>query len=827
MSMIQQNQSPSIKGPVNPSAIENDLRETSDLQEFVMNHLARHAGMLAADAMAADPPRATRVTLPFPAQGSRPLLRYRFGEEWIPVQPPEDVREAVCKPVQPFYDMVPSIARLADGRELVRIIDNCKQIGQLGDVTAPALIIRRDAFQGSGRSLPVEFRQIQACVRTLYLETPPTLREIDGLARVKGLRHLYLAATSPLDLEALAALPELESLTLIGCRLPRGLLFLRDVDRLQRLRIVRAHGLERLHGAQEHPNLRHLSIEDCAITKVHQLNRMPVLTSVSLDRCGKLQRLPDFSGDNPIRELVIRNCTRLEQTSFLSGSRRLSRLELSGMEGLHIGPALRLQGLTTLRIPNMAIDDQNLEQIGRLRNIQHLDLSFNHMLTNLQPLARLTLLTRFKIDCCQNVSSLEPLGKLKHLSDLSIAFCFGLDSIWPIQSMEKMQHLQLTGLPASLQKPELIPLMHLEALAVNCWYTMKSVDFTQFGRMLTFLDVRNCPLIEDAGYLREHRGRMLVFTSPTSQLAKSLGDSNPTVNLGPWKVHQNATPWFDLPRQDNWNHLAWRSNQPGFDMSSCYEFFIEKRIIPDYRRRISEIQWAEGTPMEREASRPVGERELHNHPVKAGGSPGNPPKATGHPGPAQANPSGKTVTTGTRGNTAPESGSKGNVKGEIATGQTRVHAGHASIGGPAGATHRDTPSSPAGSPAMTPMSSLVQSSKIRANGKATMPKPKGTRIVQATRKGTGLSSKPSRAAKSMKSPNSGKGAKVGTNPPTRKSAMGRVGKAGNKLVGTIRRKMAGLAGKAGLSAKSQGKPKPRRNAKAVRNSGRSTSRTHR
>lgn len=130
----------------------------------------------------------------------------------------------------------------------------------------------------------------------------------------------------------------------------------------------------------------------------------------------------------PGPELVIRNCDKLLDTHFLANARKLRHLELSEMGGIHLTPALRLVGLTSLRLPCMGIVNETLERIGRLTGLDHLNLALNDQVTCLKPLKDLARLRRLNLDCCGRVVSLQPVISLKNLTDLSLAYCGNLES---------------------------------------------------------------------------------------------------------------------------------------------------------------------------------------------------------------------------------------------------------------------------------------------------------------------------------------------------------------------------------------------------------------
>lgn len=572
------------------STIHAELRNFQGFDDFVRSSVAMDAVAQVNRAIHDTPPKSTPATLPYPPADSSCMLRFRYGEELVPVNFPADYDLDNRWPCIPYFNEVLPNLVLNDKRKLVRIIRNRDQLGKLAEASESLVLIQAKALDNTAMELPIELKHLQPQVQTLYLEVPPTLRKVQGLTRHKNLRHILLAGGYPVDLESLASLPRLESLTLINCNLSGGLRFLTELVRLQRLRLVGCLNLETLKGAKGHPNLRHLSIERCKILRVHQLCELPVLASIHLNRCDKLGKLPDFSPDNPVRELVIRNCDKLLDTHFLANARKLRHLELSEMGGIHLTPALRLVGLTSLRLPCMGIVNETLERIGRLTGLDHLNLALNDQVTCLKPLKDLARLRRLNLDCCGRVVSLQPVISLKNLTDLSLAYCGNLESLPPLVREKPFQHLQLACLPPRLQKEDEIGLCSMESLGLRGWTELKSLDFLEGSKLLNFLDVRDCCQVRDPGFLREHRGRMLVFSTPGSPLHNAIDGSNPSITRGPLQIHLDSGPWYDLPRPGFWNDLTWRQDQMSTELRNILENSIESYIRP----RIVEITRIQG-----------------------------------------------------------------------------------------------------------------------------------------------------------------------------------------------------------------------------------------
>jgi Leucine-rich repeat (LRR) protein len=573
--------------------VENNLRQSASFEQFVMSHMAMHATMLSTRAAAAEPQRSAKTTLPYPRAGHRPLLRMRLHGEWVPIHMTDYTRNNYAGPNAPHYGQFPGHHVFQDGVRMAHLINEPRDLGKVAELKTSVLVLRAEALRGSARSLPLELRRIPPCVKALFLETPQTTKDVEALTGLKSLRHLYILGGSPVDLEALAALPELESLTLIRCNLTRGIRFLAEVEQLQRLRIVNCGGLEGLTGAKGHPNLRHLSIEGCDLIRTHQLNEMPVLTSVLLERCNKLERPVEIREDNPVRDIAIRNCPRLQETHFLSRARRITGLELVAMPHLNLRPVLSLPGLESLNLPEMGLQDHHLDRIGQLGMLRHLDLSMNIHLTGIQPLGKLKALSSLSLDFCMNVKSINPLYRLKYLSALSLAFCNGLESVRSGGYWEyPLRHLQICGLTPHLQREVELPVKELETLGLAGWATLKNLDFLEYAKNLRFLDVRHCPLLEDAGPLKEHRQRLHVLSDPGAVFAESLDKSNPNLLLGPLDYQNEAWLWYDLPKPWAWDDLTWRP-QRHLSKPDLYEGTIRDIILPRLREELHEKKWAE------------------------------------------------------------------------------------------------------------------------------------------------------------------------------------------------------------------------------------------
>ena len=103
----------------------------------------------------------------------------------------------------------------------------------------------------------------------------------------------------------------------------------------------------------------------------------------------------------------------------------------------------------------------NIDAIGDLRNLKHLDLSFCETIFDFSPIKNLKKLVHLDISDCK-IDDLE-LSNLNNLKTLKLSGC---KSLWNIDSLAKLNNLENLYLDGCLNIEELDPIANLENLEI-------------------------------------------------------------------------------------------------------------------------------------------------------------------------------------------------------------------------------------------------------------------------------------------------------------------------------------------------------------------------
>ncbi|GLT64592.1 hypothetical protein SLA2020_370760 [Shorea laevis] len=356
-------------------------------------------------------------------------------------------------------------------------------------------------------------------LQTINLSRLPNLKFIPSLAGLTSLQTIYLSELPMLwSIPSLHGLTSLQNLYLSRCNiklLPSGL---SSCTALKKLKIVSCYYLKSIpKEMKELHSLVELGIVDCSQLRSIPENPLACLTSLKkLSIGGFWAELEEFPG--------------LSSILYLKTS--LEELRLYGWKKLTTLPP-QIQHLTALKelFINGFDEVETLpEWLGNLSSLKELHVDSCSGLRCLSSgLSFYTGLDTLTIKDCPNLVSIpeEVIGRLTQLKRLSIGGFLkeleqfpGLNSIntsledlqlygWEklsqlphqIQHLTALQDLRVSGFDGVEVLPEwLRNLSSLESLFIRKCKNLKQLPPAEaFGRLskLQYLDVRNCPLLEE------------------------------------------------------------------------------------------------------------------------------------------------------------------------------------------------------------------------------------------------------------------------------------------------------------------------------------------
>ncbi|XP_010277900.1 PREDICTED: putative disease resistance protein At4g19050 [Nelumbo nucifera] len=349
-------------------------------------------------------------------------------------------------------------------------------------------------------------------LEVLDLSGARNLNEVGDDTTFKHVRHLQilnLSGTAIQQLPSLSQLCQLQQLILTGCS---NLSILPYMQVLTALKVLNLSGATTLSSVQSLNCLQNLEILDLSKTLVECLPLLPsMLRQLILRDCSKLRLFPnleslgklevlDLSGARNLNEvgddtifkhvshLQILNLsgTAIQQLPSLSQLGWLQKLILTGCSSLSILPDM--QDLTAIKVLNLsgATTLRSVQSLDCLQNLEILDLSCT--LVECLPLLP-SILRQLILRKCSNLRSflnLEPLTKLEVL-DLSGARY--LNEVGDGTTFNHARHLQIATLP-SFSNPGILRKLLLHNCSLATFPNLK--EFTK----LDHLDLSNNSGIE-------------------------------------------------------------------------------------------------------------------------------------------------------------------------------------------------------------------------------------------------------------------------------------------------------------------------------------------
>lgn len=264
-----------------------------------------------------------------------------------------------------------------------------------------------------------------------------SLDSLDGITRMKRLRSLELGRASVTKLDLLAELPGLERLALTDSHQ------LASADELARLNGLRELVLEggELLEMQALAGLQHLeslTVRRSAIKDISFVAELSALRSLTLDSNNELTNLRPLGGLHGLEKLHL-NTGVINSLDELAQLKNLQSLYLNGLRDLQ--PLSSLQQLQTLVLKGASGygDLQPLASLGKLESLTLDDASIDSnqlgILLSLSSLKRLQLI---KAGIYDPMGGIAALSNLEELSIQSSMIQLSLSALSSLGKLEKL-----------------------------------------------------------------------------------------------------------------------------------------------------------------------------------------------------------------------------------------------------------------------------------------------------------------------------------------------------------------------------------------------------
>lgn len=358
-------------------------------------------------------------------------------------------------------------------------------------------------------------------LHTLTLERCNSLRSLEGLAQ------LPLAATEMYD--------GTREFSLDGCH---GLTSLAHLPAfggtLTQLSISHTGALKDLKGLREFPTLKHLKADHSGLSDLSQIEVLPALTQVNLQRCmslkdasplGRLKQLADVDlsdsavttlpqgWSGPVTHLTLKNCQGLTSLGQLpaalvklvcDGSKQLPRLDgMQACQALESVSAENCEALSDLGTPPASLRELHARGCKQLTTVKGLEACPQLQVVGLP------------------VSITDTSG-LKDLAPITIRCNFN-------ELGEPAKKGELLEIPKTLiQALNTLDRVHLDLKGPSgSWYSKQTIDMTGFAQFksletLSFSDFDFSCKIEEMTWLVGLQGLQSVVFAPRGNMSHIL-----------------------------------------------------------------------------------------------------------------------------------------------------------------------------------------------------------------------------------------------------------------------------------------------------------------
>lgn len=285
------------------------------------------------------------------------------------------------------------------------------------------------------------------------------LDNLEGLAGYSRIHELVIKDAAITNVDALAN-KRIDTLELEGCRSLKNLDGLASVKGLKKVSIQYCESLEDIAGLYECVDRMNkkpiIEIQGCPVLKrvgsiatSPGLRRYKITGSFHDEQIACLRNAPDL-------ELIVVNSNEVD--SELGGEPLPFRLKFD------CGENFRLSGTGYRHVSLLNLESKDLTPLSKLPNLESLIVSEAESLTSLDGIGTSKGLKELRIEKAPLLKSIEELRHLKELRHLSLRNCESVRDVSVLMELPNLQTLDLTGCKKLNIRPPSLSLWPREVL---------------------------------------------------------------------------------------------------------------------------------------------------------------------------------------------------------------------------------------------------------------------------------------------------------------------------------------------------------------------------
>lgn len=313
---------------------------------------------------------------------------------------------------------------------LKRLDTNSRLSGcNLKSVPLEAVTAYFDSFEEEAAAL-----ENPSAIRALTVKG--SIEQLDGIEIFSNVETLSLSAAELEDVDALAALKQLRSLTLTSADGISDFSVLSTAAKLEELSIE-SESLKSLEFLQRMPQLKGLGLKDGQFINLGGIEALEHLERLSIENCDELTDMGSVSALLTLRELMLDKPYKCPEPS-LAELVNLQRLTLEGFSSCEFLP--KLTNLEELVLRGCNLDsDPNLAGLTKLRKLTCTSYGSDRSLAFINHLTTLEELNLGGMVTYEDVSGIFMLPQLKklHISGMECEIDF--DKITDNPSLESLE----------------------------------------------------------------------------------------------------------------------------------------------------------------------------------------------------------------------------------------------------------------------------------------------------------------------------------------------------------------------------------------------------
>ena len=378
-----------------------------------------------------------------------------------------------------------------------------------------------------------------------------TLRSLSKLHALPNLPHTNLEF---IDISECTSLEEVElhgirlrEFVADGCKQLR-MLDITNATKILSLSLARVSNIEEIKGLEYNSSLQKLHISTAPkLTQLHGLSTNFDLVELILVDCSELEELPQWHRLIQLRTLEIYGCGKI---AFFP------QIRLPSLENLHIGGCLALQHLPTLEL---------------FPNVRSLKISWMNGQQTQIDLRPLSFVREIKISGHQGLTEIIGLGALAYLRIINFSRCQYLRYLEGLEHVSSLRILQLQGCSSLEKLPNLRKLDKLAEISISHCSTLQDISSIHRHPRLHLLDISHCTSLQSLPTLHPktlaslkvlYCGHVTIpidlktFLASTHLALEELNIENSTI-IHPEHLRNcpNLLEITGLPSQEKWAYL--------------------------------------------------------------------------------------------------------------------------------------------------------------------------------------------------------------------------------------------------------------------------------